>query len=383
MIATAPFVRASTRSANCFAAMLAGWSTAAKWANFIATGVAPRARYGTEATAAVVAATLERTKVLRFMSPPGNFSPPSCVGCGQRTCGPGEPEKAAGDAEERRVADFRRLFDLSGKTVLILGAASGIGKGSARVLAGLGAHLICSDIDEAGVRVTADETGADVILCDAADGASVRALAETIGSRYPRLDAAVTTPGMNIRKRIVDFEETDFDRIVALNLKGTFLFLQAFMKLLIAQGHGGSIVASSSVRAVTLEAGLGVYASTKAGIGRRGRRVRRPHQRDCTEHRRDGLDVAAQREARGVGNVRSPHRPRPLEPSRRNRRRGRLSRLRRLELRERFDLVLRRRLDGHRRTPERSDADATQRTDLVGGFRTSHLSPLPGFADSS
>jgi NAD(P)-dependent dehydrogenase (short-subunit alcohol dehydrogenase family) len=50
-------------------------------------------------------------------------------------------------------------------------------------------------------------------------------------------------------------------------LKGTFLFLRAFLKLLIAQGRGGSIVASSSVRAVTLEAGLGVYASTKAGIG--------------------------------------------------------------------------------------------------------------------
>lgn len=180
---------------------------------------------------------------------------------------PPGPEKAGGDAEERRVADFRRLFDLSGKTVLVLGAASGIGKGSARVLAGLGAHLICSDIDEAGVRATAEETGADVILCDAADGASVRGLAETVASRYARLDAAVTTPGINIRKRIVDFDEADFDRIVTLNLKGTFLFLQAFLKLLIAQGQGGSIVASSSVRAVTLEAGLGVYASTKAGIG--------------------------------------------------------------------------------------------------------------------
>jgi NAD(P)-dependent dehydrogenase (short-subunit alcohol dehydrogenase family) len=165
------------------------------------------------------------------------------------------------------VADFRRLFDLSGKTVLVLGAASGIGKGSAQVLAGLGARVICSDIDEPGLRATAAEIGGDAIPCDATDGAAVAALAAAIVSRYPRLDAAVTTPGINIRKRIVDFDEADFDRIVTLNLKGTFLFLQTFLKLLIAQGNGGSIVASSSVRAVTLEAGLGVYAATKAGIG--------------------------------------------------------------------------------------------------------------------
>jgi NAD(P)-dependent dehydrogenase (short-subunit alcohol dehydrogenase family) len=165
------------------------------------------------------------------------------------------------------MTDFRRLFDLSGKTVLVLGAASGIGRGAAHVLAGLGARVICSDIDEAGVRTTAQAIGGDVILCNAADAAGVAALAERIAVDYPRLDAAVTTPGMNIRKRIVDFDEADFDRIVELNLKGTFLFLRAFLKLMIAQGCGGSIIASSSVRAVTLEAGLGVYASTKAGIG--------------------------------------------------------------------------------------------------------------------
>jgi NAD(P)-dependent dehydrogenase (short-subunit alcohol dehydrogenase family) len=165
------------------------------------------------------------------------------------------------------MTDYRQLFDLNGKTMLVLGSASGIGRGSARVLAGLGAHVICSDVDEAGVAATAAEIGGDVLLCDAADAASVAALADTIATRYARLDAAVTTPGINVRKRIVDFDEADFDRIVALNLKGTFLFLRAFLKLLIAQGRGGSIVASSSVRAVTLEAGLGVYASTKAGIG--------------------------------------------------------------------------------------------------------------------
>jgi NAD(P)-dependent dehydrogenase (short-subunit alcohol dehydrogenase family) len=172
------------------------------------------------------------------------------------------------------MTDFRRLFDLSGKTVLVLGAASGIGRGAAHVLAGLGARVICSDIDEAGVRTTAQAIGGDVILCDAADAVGVAALAERIAVDYPRLDAAVTTPGMNIRKRIVDFDEADFDRIVALNLKGTFLFLRAFLKLMIAQGYGGSIVASSSVRAGTLEAGIGQLVSGAAAeAGEYGIRV--------------------------------------------------------------------------------------------------------------
>ena len=249
------------------------------------------------------------------------------------------------------MTDYRQLFDLNGKTMLVLGSASGIGRGSARVLAGLGAHVICSDVDEAGVAATAAEIGGDVLLCDAADAASVAALADTIATRYARLDAAVTTPGINVRKRIVDFDEADFDRIVALNLKGTFLFLRAFLKLLIAQGRGGSIVASSSVRAVTLEAGLGVYASTKAGIGQ--------------------LVSGAAAEA-GEYNIRvnaiAPSIVEtaltvPLkEKSRRGNRRGRrLSRLRRGQLRQRLDAVRRRRLDRDRRTAQWSDADASER----------------------
>jgi NAD(P)-dependent dehydrogenase (short-subunit alcohol dehydrogenase family) len=65
--------------------------------------------------------------------------------------------------------------------------------------------------------------------------------------------------------RMRDFEE-DLDRVVTLNLKGTVYFFQAFGRLMIEQG-AGSIIACSSVRAVTIEPGLGVYGSTKAAIG--------------------------------------------------------------------------------------------------------------------
>ena len=65
---------------------------------------------------------------------------------------------------------------------------------------------------------------------------------------------------------MLDYAETELDRIVGLNLKGTFYFFQPVGRVMAAQGTG-SIIASSSVRAITIEPGLAVYGSTKAAIG--------------------------------------------------------------------------------------------------------------------
>ena len=122
----------------------------------------------------------------------------------------------------------------------------------------------------AGCQATADAIAekagsAEAHGCDAASLADVTALAQTVRERHPRLDAAVTTPGLNIRKLILDYTEEDFDRVVALNLKGTFNFFRAFGRIMVAQ-NGGSLIACSSIRAMTIEPGLGVYGMTKAGI---------------------------------------------------------------------------------------------------------------------
>ena len=84
--------------------------------------------------------------------------------------------------------------------------------------------------------------------------------------KFPRLDIAVTTPGLNIRKTILDYTEDDLDRVINLNIKGTVWFFQAFGRIMMNQ-QGGSLIACSSVRAVTIEPGLAVYGSTKAAIG--------------------------------------------------------------------------------------------------------------------
>src|SRR5215470_3625021 len=108
------------------------------------------------------------------------------------------------------VTDYRKLFDLSGKTAVVLGAASGIGKSSAEALAALGARVLCADRAIEGAEATAasirEQGGvADAAACDAASRSDVAALAEAAMKSFSRIDIAVTTPGLNIRKSILDY----------------------------------------------------------------------------------------------------------------------------------------------------------------------------------
>lgn len=169
------------------------------------------------------------------------------------------------------MTDYRKLFDLTGKTAVVLGAASGIGKSSAEALASLGASVVCADRAEEGAEATAAGIRAlggvaESAACDAANAADVAALATFVMKKFPQLDIAVTTPGLNIRKTILDYTEEDLDRVINLNIKGTVWFFQAFGRIMVRQQRG-SLIACSSVRAVTIEPGLAVYGSTKAAIG--------------------------------------------------------------------------------------------------------------------
>jgi NAD(P)-dependent dehydrogenase (short-subunit alcohol dehydrogenase family) len=170
---------------------------------------------------------------------------------------------------EARLQAYRAGFDLTGKTALVLGAASGIGKASAEALAALGADVICADKDRAGVEQTAAELGrhgsAPPQVVDAASAEDVQTLADSVMTSFKRLDIAVTTPATHIRKPFLDYTDDEYDRIADLNLRGVFLFLRTFGRIMRAQGRG-SLIATSSMRAMTLEPGLAIYAATKAGI---------------------------------------------------------------------------------------------------------------------
>ena len=170
---------------------------------------------------------------------------------------------------EKRLEGYRNLFRLDGRTALVLGAASGIGKASVEILAALGATVICADKNQQGVEQTAAEIGANVAaeahVVDAGSADAVNALAAAIEGKHQRLDIAVTTPAIHVRKLMCDYTDDEYDRVADLNLRGTFFFLRAFGRMMQRQGRG-SLIASSSVRATTLEPGLAIYGATKAGI---------------------------------------------------------------------------------------------------------------------
>ena len=170
---------------------------------------------------------------------------------------------------EDRLQHYRSLFRLDGRVALVLGAASGIGKASAEALAALGATVICADKNKQGVEETSAAISAqyrvETHVLDAGDGDAVNALAAAIGKAYGRLDVAVTTPAIHVRKLMLDYTDEEYDRVADLNLRGTFYFLRAFGRMMVRQ-KSGSLIASSSVRATTLEPGLAIYGATKAGI---------------------------------------------------------------------------------------------------------------------
>jgi NAD(P)-dependent dehydrogenase (short-subunit alcohol dehydrogenase family) len=162
------------------------------------------------------------------------------------------------------------VFRLDGKVVAVVGAGGGIGEAVARGAAGQGARVFCLDVSEAAAAATAarirDAGGtADAAATEITDGAAVDAALQRVIDAAGRLDGFVCTPGINVRKKLLDYSEDEFDRVIRVNLKGTFNALRSAGRIMSAQGSG-SIVIFSSIRSIVVEPGQSVYACTKAGI---------------------------------------------------------------------------------------------------------------------
>src|SRR3954468_14151462 len=159
-----------------------------------------------------------------------------------------------------------QLFELNGKVAAVVGGGSGIGEAVAAGAARLGARVSILDANgEAAKRVAGAIDGATSRAVDICDAGAVRTAFDAIATERGRLDIVICTPSINVRKRILDYEAAEFDRVVNVNLKGSFNVLQAAGRIMTAQ-RGGSIVVFSSIRSQVVEPGQSVYAMTKAGI---------------------------------------------------------------------------------------------------------------------
>ena len=161
------------------------------------------------------------------------------------------------------------LFDLTGRTAIVIGAGSGIGEAIALGCADHGARVICLDVNEqaaqrAAERVAARGGAGEAGALDIRDADAVDRAFDDVERRHG-VDIAICTPAMNVRKPILKYTDDELSRVLDLNLKGSFGVLRAAGRVMTARGRG-SIILFSSIRSQAVEPGQSVYAATKAGI---------------------------------------------------------------------------------------------------------------------
>ena len=162
---------------------------------------------------------------------------------------------------------MKNIFDLSGKVAAVIGGASGIGEAVTIGASGMGARVICLDIRQEAAEKVASQAGngAEAGTLDIRDSAAVEQVFGDIRKKHGSLDIVICTPSINVRKKILDYQDDELARVLDLNMKGNFNVLRGAGRIMTEQRRG-SIVLFSSIRSLVVEPGQSVYAATKAGI---------------------------------------------------------------------------------------------------------------------
>ncbi|WP_030773249.1 SDR family NAD(P)-dependent oxidoreductase [Streptomyces sp. NRRL F-2664] len=159
------------------------------------------------------------------------------------------------------------LYDLTGRTALVTGAASGIGRATAVLLASAGAHVHCADRDEEGLAETARLAGkaggtATVHGLDVTDRAAIRAAVSAAGP----LDIAAAIAGIMHTSSVLETADEDLDRVLDIDFKGVLRTCQEAARSMIAAGRPGSIVTMASGAVDAAQPGLLCYSAAKAAV---------------------------------------------------------------------------------------------------------------------
>lgn len=157
------------------------------------------------------------------------------------------------------------------KVALVTGAASGLGLATARAFAEAGASVVLADWNENAVRSASEELAAQdhrtiAVRCDVSDDAQVEAMIEQTVSTFGRLDAAYNNAGVqNILAEAADQTREDFDRVMAINLRGVWSCMKFELQQMRKQGSG-AIVNCSSLGGLVGGAERGTYHAAKHGV---------------------------------------------------------------------------------------------------------------------
>jgi 3-oxoacyl-[acyl-carrier protein] reductase len=156
-------------------------------------------------------------------------------------------------------------FDFSGRTVVVTGAARGIGKEIARLFASSGAATYLYDPDADEVRRSADEIGATAIVGDVSSTADVDAAVTQMVNETSRLDVVVNNAGILRDKMLWKLTDDDWESVLAVHLGGTFRLTRAAVPQFRSQQYG-RVVNVTSFTGLHGNIGQSAYAAAKAGI---------------------------------------------------------------------------------------------------------------------
>ncbi len=161
---------------------------------------------------------------------------------------------------------------LQDKTAIVTGAARGIGLATAKRFVEEGANVVLADIDDAAGAAAAKQLGARAMFfrCDVGDIGEVQQLIEAATTKFGGVDILVNNAGILSGADFLELKESEFDRVMRVNLKGSFLCGQAAAKKMVAQVKAGkkpgSIVNMSSINATVAIPNHVAYSTSKGGI---------------------------------------------------------------------------------------------------------------------
>ena len=159
---------------------------------------------------------------------------------------------------------------LDGKTALVTGGASGIGRATVLEFARCGAKVICADVNEEKGRALQEEAvrtnyAVEYVHCDLSDPASIGRCASEVIARHRAIDILVNAAGWNDIQSFIDNSPSYIDRVIMINLGGTLHLTHALLPAMIAAGKGKIVNISSDAGRVG-SSGETAYAAAKGGV---------------------------------------------------------------------------------------------------------------------
>lgn len=162
------------------------------------------------------------------------------------------------------------LRGLSGKVAVVTGAAGGIGSAATTRLLEEGCSVVAVDLNEDRIRAAVPDADPARFLAVAADVSGREGVEHYVRravERFGGIDLFLNNAGiLGNRAVLVDYEIEEFDRIIAVNLRGVFLGLKFVLRQMIAQGRGGAIVNTSSIGGLKANRRSGAYGPSKAAV---------------------------------------------------------------------------------------------------------------------